>query len=124
MQKCPLCDKKLRTGDRFCSSCGWDVSDHELTPLQIARAQDEIQHARDGAMVFTIGGIAFVMVFLAHVMLDWYAVAYVIPERAGYLSPMGVVSFLLGLACSVVVLRYRKRETRLRALLRDRLSSE
>jgi len=37
MQKCPLCNKKIREDAKFCPQCGWDLTDHELTPLQIAR---------------------------------------------------------------------------------------
>jgi len=125
MQKCPLCDRKIPAGDRFCSSCGWDVSDHDLTPLQIARVQEEIQDARDGAMALSIGGIAFVMIALAHAMLRWFTMADVIPERVGFLSPMGFFLFFLflGLACISFVYRFRKKQDRLKAMLRDRPSS-
>jgi len=123
MQRCPLCDKKVRAGDRFCSVCGWDLTDHELTALQIARVQEEIQDARHGAMALLIGGIAFVMIALAHTMLHWFAVAEVIPRRWGLLSNVLFLLFLfLGLACSVFMIRCRKKQDRLRTMLRDRRS--
>jgi hypothetical protein len=124
MQKCPLCDRKTRAGDRSCSSCGWDLSDHELTPLQIARVQEEIQDAKDGTMALSIGGIAFVMIALAHGMLLWFTMADVIPERVGFLSPMGFSLFFiyLGLACISFVYRFSKKQDRLRAMLRDKPS--
>jgi len=125
MQKCPLCDRKIRAGDRFCPACGWDLSDHELTPLQIARVQDEIQDARHGGVIFSIGGNAFVIIALAHSMLHWFVMADVIPQRVGFVSPMGFFLFFmfLGLACSVFVIRFRKKQDRLKAMLRDRPSS-
>jgi len=86
--------------------------------------QDEIQDARDGAMISAIGGIAFVIVALAHGMLLWFTMADVIPERVGFLSPMGFPLFFiyLGLACIPFVYRFRKKQDRLRAMLRDRPS--
>ncbi|MFU8796842.1 MAG: hypothetical protein ACNA7X_06105 [Dehalococcoidia bacterium] len=73
-------------------------------------------------MIFTIGGIAFVMIALAHVMLDWYCMAETIPSRWFLASPMGFFGLFmfLGLACGFFVTRYRRKETRLRTLLRDR----
>ena len=103
-----------------------EVSDHELTPLQIARVQDEIQDARDGAMVWTIGGIALVTIALVSLMLEWYVMADAIPGRSSLPLPMSFFGLFLflGVACGFVVTRYRRKETRLKTLLRDRPSSD
>jgi len=74
-------------------------------------------------MVLSIGGIAFVMIALAHTMLYWFAVAEVIPRRLGFLSNMLFLFFLfLGLACIVFIIRCRKKQDRLKTMLRDRRS--
>lgn len=102
MQKCPLCDKKIPQDAKFCPLCGWDLTDHELTPLQIARVQEEIQDARFRIMHLSIGVIAFVTLALAYMMLRWFAMAEVIPERFGFLSITDLSLFFLfvGIALS------------------------
>ncbi len=124
MEKCPLCDKKTAEDARSCAECGWDWTDHELTPLQIARVQDEIQEARSRAMTFGIGAIAFVMIAFAYVILDWFAMAEVIPRSRGFLSIMGFYLFFLfaGIACACFPIRYHKKVDRLKMILRDRRS--
>ena len=125
MQKCPLCDKKIPQDARFCPQCGWDLTDHELTPLQIARVQEQIQDVRSRAMHLNSGTIAFGVLALAYMMLNWFARAEVIPESFGFLSIMGLVTFFLfvGVALSFFSYRYQKRQDRLKTMLRDRQSS-
>lgn len=76
------------------------------------------------SMALSIGGIAFVMIALAHGMLLWFTMADVIPEKVGFLSPMGFSLFFiyLGLACISFVYRFSKKQDRLRAMLRDKPS--
>ncbi|MCO6452663.1 MAG: hypothetical protein J5I90_17915 [Caldilineales bacterium] len=31
-RRCPQCSKRLRKRDQFCSSCGYDLTEHDLTP--------------------------------------------------------------------------------------------
>lgn len=126
MQRCPLCDKKIPQDAKFCPLCGWDLTDHELTPLQIARIQEEIQDARSRTMHLSMGTIAFGVLALAYMMLHWFARAEVIPERFGFLSITGVVTFFLfvGIALSFFSYRYQKRQDRLKTMLRDRQASQ
>jgi hypothetical protein len=126
MQKCPLCDKKIPQDAKFCALCGWDLTDHELTPLQIARLQEEIQDVRSRDMHLSNGVTAFVMLGLAYMMLDWFAAAEVIPKRLGFLSITGLSLFFLsvGIALSFFSYRYRKRQDRLKMMLRDRRPSQ
>jgi hypothetical protein len=126
MQKCPLCDKKIPQDAKFCPLCGWDLTDHELTPLQIARVQEGIQDVRSKAMHLSIGVIAFAMLALAYMMLRWFAMAEVIPERWGFFSITGLVLLFLfvGIALNFFSYRYQKRQDRLKTMLRDRQSSQ
>jgi len=124
MQKCPLCDKKIREDAKFCPQCGWDLTDHELTPLQIARIQEEIQDARFRAMHWHIALVACVMIALANILLGMFARDEVIPRTWDFMLHIGYAVFFIGLAFGFYGDRYRKKQDRLKMVLRDRQSSQ
>lgn len=120
MQKCPLCDKKVPEEAKFCSQCGWDLTEHELTPLQIARIQDEIQEARSRAMEMHVGMVPFSTIGLACILVAMFALFKVIPEIWDFMLYPGLAFVSIEIAFGFGQDRYKKKQDRLKMMLRDR----
>ena len=123
MKKCPLCDKKIPEDAKFCPLCGWDLTDHELTAPQIARIQDEIQEARFRAIHWHVAIVAIVMLAAANILLGMFARDEIIPREWDFILYIGYTIFFIGIACNICAYRYRKKQDRLKMMLRDRLPS-
>jgi uncharacterized membrane protein YvbJ len=95
MQKCPLCDKKIPEDAKFCPQCGWDLTDHELTPPQTARIQEEIVEARFRAVYRTIGFVAFDVAGLIFIILSMLASSGVILVQAPWVIGAIATAFSL-----------------------------
>ncbi len=124
MQKCPLCDKKIRADAKFCSECGWDLTDHELTPLQIARIQEEIQDARFRAMQMHVAMMPFLTLALVCLLVAGFALFEVIPATWDFMLYIGFAFLFIEIACGFCRERYKKKQDRLKMMLRDRQSSQ
>jgi len=124
MQKCPLCDKKIREDAKFCPECGWDLTDHELTPLQMARIQEEIQDARFRYMHWHIVMLPFLTIGLVCLMVAGFALFEVIPATWDFMLYVGFAFLFIEIACVLFRERYRKKQDRLKMMLRDRQSSQ
>jgi len=124
MQKCPLCDKKIREDAKFCPQCGWDLTDHELTPLQIARIQEEIQDARFKAMQMHVAMVPFSTLALVCILVAMLANEKVIPETWTFMLFIGLALAFIEIAFAFFRDRYRKKQDRLKMMLRDRQPSQ
>jgi len=124
MQKCPLCDKKIRADARFCSECGWDLTDHELTPLQMARIQEEIQDARFRYMHWHVIMLPFLTLALVCFLVADFALFEVIPATWDFLLYIGLAFVFIVIACTFPRERYKKKQDRLKMMLRDRQPSQ
>jgi hypothetical protein len=125
MQKCPLCDKKIREDAQFCPQCGWDLTDHELTPPQIVRIQEEIVEARFRAVYRTIGVVAFNIAGLIFLIFSMLALKEVIVIQAPWVMSAIAAGFLFGAAAfAFLVQRYNNKQDRLKMMLRDRQPSQ
>ena len=124
MKKCPLCDKKIPEDAKFCPQCGWDLTDHELTPLQIARIQDEIQDARFRAMYWNIAMDPFATLAVACILVAMLANEKVIPATWDFMLYIGLAFASIEIAFAFSRDRYRKKQDRLKMMLRDRLPSQ
>ena len=124
MQKCLLCDKKIREDAEFCPQCGWDLTDHELTPPQIARIQEEIQDARFRAMHWHVAIVAIWMLAAANILLGMFARDEVIPRTWDFMLYIGYAVLFIGIACAFYGDRYRKKQDRLKMMLRDKQPSQ
>jgi hypothetical protein len=124
MQKCPLCDKKIPEDAKFCPQCGWDLTDHELTPPQIARIQEEIQDARFRTMGLHVSMVSFDTIALVCILVSMFALFEVIPRTWDFMLYVGLASVWIGIAFAFCGDRYRKKQDRLKMMLRDRQSSQ
>jgi len=124
MQKCPLCDKKIRADAKFCSECGWDLTDHELTPLQMARIQEEIQDARFRAMQMHVAMLPFLTLALVCLLVAMFALFEVIPATWDFMLYVGFAFVFIEIAFAFFRDRYRKKQDRLKMMLRDRQPSQ
>ena len=124
MQKCPLCDKKIREDAKFCPQCGWDLSDHELTPPQIARIQEEIVDARFRYMHWHVATVPFLIVAAVCFLVNAFAGFEGIPATWDFMLYIGLIFLFAGLAGTFFRERYRKKQDRLKMMLRDRQSSQ
>jgi uncharacterized membrane protein YvbJ len=124
MQKCPLCNKKIPEHAKFCPECGWDLTDHELTPLQIARIQEEIQDARFRAMHLHIVMVPFVTLAFVCILVSMFASFEVIPATWDFMLYIGLAFVFIEIALGFWQDRYRKKQDRLKMMLRDRQSSQ
>jgi hypothetical protein len=124
MQKCPLCDKKIPADTKFCPLCGWDLTDHELTPLQIARIQEEIIDARFRYMHWHVAMMPFLTIGLVCLVVAGFALFEVIPETWDFMLYIGFAFVSIQLACTFPRDRYRKKQDRLKMMLRDRQPSQ
>ena len=124
MKKCPLCDKKIPEDAKFCPRCGWDLTDHELTPLQIARIQEEIQDARFKAMQMHVAMDPFLTLALVCIIIAGLALFEVIPETWTFMLYIGLAFASIEMAFALFRDRYRKKQDRLKMMLRDRQSSK
>ena len=124
MQKCPLCDKKIRADARFCSECGWDLTDHELTPLQMARIQEEIQDARFRYMHWHVIMLPFLTIGLVCTLVAMFALFEVIPETWDFMVTAALPFYFIGIAFAFGRDRYKKKQDRLKMMLRDRQPSQ
>jgi hypothetical protein len=124
MQKCPLCNKKIREDAKFCSECGWDLTDHELTPPQIARIQEEIQDARFRATQWTVAMVPFVTIALVCLLVSGFATWKVIPAKWDFMLDVALPFIFIEIAFAFLGDRYRKKQDRLKMILRDRRPSQ
>lgn len=124
MQKCPLCNKKIGKDAKFCSECRWDLTDHELTPLQIARIQEEIQDARFRYMHWHVATVPFTAVALVCLVVAMFATWKVIPATWDFMLYIGLAFVFIVIAFAFCRDRYRKKQDRLKMMLRDRQSSQ
>ena len=124
MQKCPLCDKKIREDAKFCPQCGWDLTDHELTPPQIARIQEEIQDARFRYMHWHVVSVPFLTVAMVCFLINTFAAFDVISATWHFMLYIGFIFLVAGLACTFPRERYKKKQDRLKMMLRDRRPSQ
>jgi uncharacterized membrane protein YvbJ len=124
MQKCPLCDKKIRADSKFCPQCGWDLTDHELTPPQIARIQDEILDARFKATEYHISTVSFATIAFACVLVGMFALFEVIPATWDFMLYIGFAFLAAEIACTFPRDRHKKKQDRLKMMLRDRQPSQ
>jgi uncharacterized membrane protein YvbJ len=124
MQKCPLCDKKIPEDAKFCPQCGWDLTDHELTPLQIARLQEEIQDARFRAMQMHVAMLPFLTLAIVCLLVSGLAIRKVIPETWTFMLYIGLAFVFIEIAFASFRGRYRKKQDRLKMILRDRQPSQ
>jgi uncharacterized membrane protein YvbJ len=121
MQKCPLCDKKIPADTKFCPLCGWDLTDHELTPPQMARIKEEIIDARFAYTRWHIAGVEFTTIALVFIIFSMLASREVIVVRAPWVMSGIAAGFMLGaVAFSFMALRYNNKQDRLKMMLRDR----
>ena len=124
MEKCPLCDKKIPQDAKFCPLCGWDLTDHELTPPQIVRIQEEIIDARFTYMRWNIAMGEFTAVALVFLIFSILATAEVIVVQAPWVMSGIAAAFLSGAAAfGFLGLRHHNKQNRLKTMLRDRQSS-
>jgi hypothetical protein len=125
MKKCPLCDKKIPEESKFCPLCGWDLTDHEVTPPQIARIQEGIIDARFTYMRWNVATGEFTAVALVFLILSILATAEVIVVQAPWVMSGIAAAFLSGAAAfGFLGLRYHNKQNRLKMMLRDRLPSQ
>jgi hypothetical protein len=125
MQKCPLCDKKIPEDAKVCPQCGWDLTDHELTPLQIARIQEEILDARFRNIQWRIAMVQFVTVGLVFIIFSMLASFEVIVVQAPWvMSGIAAAFSFVGAAFGFLAQRYNNKQDRLKMMLRDRQSSQ
>jgi len=124
MQKCPLCDKKIPEDAKFCPQCGWDLTDHELTPSQIVRIQDEIQDTRFRYMYWDVGMLPFLTLALVCILIAMLANEKVIPATWNFMLYIGLAFVSIELACVFFRDRQKKKQDRLKMMLRDRLPSQ
>jgi RNA polymerase subunit RPABC4/transcription elongation factor Spt4 len=124
MKKCPLCDKKIREDAKFCPQCGWDLTDHELTPPQIVRIQDEIQDARFRYMHWHVLAIPFLTLGLVCIIIAGLALFEVIPATWDFMLYIGLAFSFIVIAFAFCRDRYKKKQDRLKMMLRDRQPSQ
>lgn len=124
VQKCPLCDKKIREDAKFCPQCGWDLTDHELTTPQMARIREEIEDARFRYMHWHILAIPFLMLGLVCIIVAGLALFGVIPATWDFMLYIGFAFLAAELACTFPRDRYKKKQDRLKMMLRDRQPSQ
>jgi len=124
MKKCPLCDKKIPEDAKFCPQCGWDLTDHELTPSQIARIQEEIQDARFRAMEYHVSTVSSATIAVACILVGMFALFEVIPARWDFMLYIGWAFLCIDLAFAFFRDRYKKKQDRLKMMLRDRQPSQ
>jgi len=124
MQKCPLCNKKIREDAKFCPQCGWDLTDHELTPPQIARIQEEIQDARFRYMHWHVATVPFITVSAVCLLVNMFTAFEVIPATWDFMLYIGWVFLFIGIAFSFFRDRQKKKQDRLKMMLRDRQPSQ
>ncbi len=125
MQKCPLCDKKIPEDAKSCPLCGWDLSDHELTPPQIARIQEEIIDARFAYTRWHITTVQFSTVGLVFIILTMLGSREVIVVQAPWvMAGIAAAFFFVAAALAFLAQRYSKKQDKLKTMLRDRLPSQ
>jgi uncharacterized membrane protein YvbJ len=121
MKKCPLCDKKIREDAKFCPQCGWDLTDRELTPPQIARIQEEIVDARFTYMRWNFGMVQFTTIGLVFIIFSMLALQEVIVVQAQWVMSAIAAGFLfLAVPFGFLALRYHNKQNRLKMMLRDK----
>jgi len=122
VKKCPLCDKKIPEDAKFCPQCAWDLTDHELTPPQIARVQEEIVNARFTYTRWNITVVQFTTVGLVFIIFSMLALEEVIAVQAQWVISAIAAGFLfLAVPFSFLALRYHNKQDRLKKMLRDRI---
>lgn len=125
MQKCSLCDKKIPEDAKFCPQCGWDLSDHELTPPQIARIQEEIVDAKFGLARGQVGMAQFTTGGLVFIIFSMLALREVIVVQAPWvMSGIAAAFFFVAAAFGFLAQRYNNKQNRLKMMLRDRQPSQ
>lgn len=124
MKKCPLCDKKIPQDAKFCPLCGWDLTDHELTPPEIARVQEEILDARFKAMEYHVSTVSVATIALACILVAVFALFEVIPPMWDFMLYVGLAFMSIDIALGFCRDRYKKKQDRLKMMLRDRRSSQ
>jgi uncharacterized membrane protein YvbJ len=125
MQKCPLCDKKIPEDAKFCPQCGWDLADHELTPPQIARIQEEIVDARFRYMHWHVAMVQFTTVALVFIIFSILASFEVVVIQAPWvMSGIAAAFCFVAAAFGFLAQRYNNKQDRLKMILRDRQSSQ
>ena len=124
MQKCPLCDKKIPQDAKFCPHCGWDLTDHELTPPQIARIQEEILDARFRAMEYHVAVMPLAAVALVCILVFVFTLFGVIPRTWYFMFWVGFGFLSIELVAAFLRDRYKKKQGRLKMMLRDRQPSQ
>jgi hypothetical protein len=125
VKKCPLCDKKIPEDAKFCPHCGWDLTDHQLTPPQIARLQEEIVDAKLALTRLQIGSGQFTMAGLVFMTFSLLALREVIIVRMPWVMPAIAVAFWsVAVALSFLALRPSNRQYRLKMMLRSRQPSQ
>jgi uncharacterized membrane protein YvbJ len=124
MQRCPLCDKKIREDAKFCPQCGWDLTDQELTPLQIARIQEEIVDARFRYMHWHVTMLPFLTLALVCILVAMFALFEVIPATWDFMLYIGFAFLFIEIAFGFFRDRYKKKQDRLKMMLKDRQSSQ
>jgi len=124
MKKCPLCGKKIQENAKFCSKCGWDLTEHELTPPQTARIQEEIQDARFRATQWTLVMIPFVTIALVCLLVGGFATFKVIPAKWDFMVNVALPFIFVEIAFAFIVDRCRKKQDRLKMMLRNRQPSQ
>jgi hypothetical protein len=120
MRKCPLCDKKIPGDAKFCPECGWDLAEHELSMPQIARIQEEIQYARFRVMEWAVAEIPVVTIGVVCILLSLLANLEVIPARWEVTLYVALPFILVLIPFAFLRDRYRKKQERLRMMLRER----
>jgi len=124
MQKCPLCNKRIREDAKFCPQCGWDLTDNELTPLQMARIQEEIQDARFRAMEYHVSTVSSATIAVACILVGMFALFEVIPATWDFMLYVGWAFLCIDLVFGFYRDRYKKKQDRLKMMLRDRQPSQ
>ena len=124
MGKCPLCDKKIAGDAKFCPECGWDLTEHELTLLQVGRIQEEIQYARFRVMEWAVAEIPAVTIGVVCILLSLLANLEVIPDTWDVMLYVALPFILVLIPFAFLRDRYRKKQDKLRMMLRNRHPSQ
>jgi hypothetical protein len=124
MRKCPLCNKKIPEDSKFCPECGWDLTEHELTLPQIARIQEEIQDARFKAMQWHVATVPFAAVGLVCILVYMFAAFGAIPGTWDFMFYVALAIISVEIAAAFFRDRHKKKQDRLKMILRSRLPSQ
>jgi endogenous inhibitor of DNA gyrase (YacG/DUF329 family) len=93
---CPICHNQVSETAKFCPECGARLAAADLDPAWVAARQEEIKHAKDNDLSYTIFSVVGALIAVAIPFVMRFILKYTMDPLSWLLTIIGILFFIGG----------------------------